>query len=141
MYEILKRYGHTIVTPQAALIPLVIKEEFVKNLQGVAMKEAIIKAKVKKKKVEKQGPMLFTHFGISGPAVLKLSSYINKALLEEEVEIFIDFLSEKTREEISKLIRENPNKTVLNNLKGILPQNFLKEILNILNLTEVKASD
>ena len=141
MYEILKRYGHTIVTPQAALIPLVIKEEFVKNLQGVAMKEAIIKAKVKKKKVEKQGDMLFTHFGISGPAVLKLSSYINKALLEEEVEIFIDFLSEKTREEISKLIRENPNKTVLNNLKGILPQNFLKEILNILNLTEVKASD
>lgn len=141
MYGILERHGHAIVTPQAALIPLVIKEEFVKNLQGVAMKEAIVKAKIKKKKVEKQGDMLFTHFGISGPAVLKLSSYVNKALLEGEVEIFIDFLSEKTREEISKIIRENPNKTVLNNLKGILPQNFLKEILNILGLLEIKASD
>lgn len=141
MYGILERYGHTIVAPKAALIPLVIKEEFVKNLQGVAMKEAIIKAKIKKKKVEKQGDMLFTHFGISGPAVLKLSSYVNKALLEGEVEIFIDFLSEKTREEISKIIRENSNKTVLNNLKGILPQNFLKEILNMLGLLEIKASD
>ncbi|WP_055070588.1 NAD(P)/FAD-dependent oxidoreductase [Clostridium massiliamazoniense] len=141
MYGILERYGHTIVAPKAALIPLVIKEEFVKNLQGVAMKEAIVKAKIKKKKVEKQGDMLFTHFGISGPAVLKLSSYVNKALLEGEVEIFIDFLSEKTREEISKIVRENSNKTVLNNLKGILPQNFLKEILNMLGLLEIKASD
>lgn len=141
MYEILKRYGHTITDIYPALIPLVIKEEFVKSLQGVAMKDVVVAAKIKKKKIEKIGDMIFTHFGISGPAVLKLSSYITKALGNGEVEVALDFLKDKSKDEISQIIRSNPNKTVLNNLKGILPQNFLKEIFNLLDLTEVKASE
>lgn len=141
MYEILKRYGHTITDIYAALIPLVIKEEFVKSLQGVAMKDVVVSAKIKKKKIEKIGDMIFTHFGISGPAVLKLSSYITKVLGNGEVEVTLDFLKDKSKDEISQIIRSNPNKTVLNNLKGILPQNFLKEIFNLLGLTEVKASE
>ena len=72
MYEILEKHGHTITPIHAALIPLVIKEEFVKSLQGVSMKDVVISAKLKKKKIEKFGDMIFTHFGISGPAVLKL---------------------------------------------------------------------
>lgn len=141
MYEILKKHGHSITPIYPALIPLVIKEDFVKSLQGVSMKDVVISAKVKKKKYEKIGDMIFTHFGISGPGVLKLSSYITKALAEDEVEINLDFLQDKSREELSEIIRSNPAKSVLNNLKGILPQNFLKEIFNLLNLTEVKASD
>ena len=141
MYEVLSRHGHRITAIYAALIPLVIKEEFVKKLQGVAMKDVLVSAKVKKKKYEKFGDMLFTHFGISGPAVLKLSSYVTKALGEGEVEITLDFLRDKSKDEISQIIRSNPNKTIFNNLRGVLPQNFLKVVLELLNLTEVKASD
>lgn len=141
MYQVLEKYGHTITPIYAALIPLVIKEEFVKKLQGVAMKDVVVSAKLKKKKIEKFGDMLFTHFGISGPAVLKLSSYVSKALSEGEVEVTLDFLKDKSKDEISQIIRSNPNKTVLNNLKGVLPQNFLKVVFEMLNLTEVKASD
>ena len=141
MYDILKKYGHTITPIYPALIPLVIKEEFVKSLQGVSMKDVVISAKVKKKKIEKIGDMIFTHFGISGPGVLKLSSYINKELAEGEVQVQLDFMRNKTKDQLSEIIRSNPSKTVLNNLKGTLPQNFLKEIFNLLNLTEVKASD
>ena len=141
MYDILKKYGHTITAIYPALIPLVIKEEFVKSLQGVSMKDVVISAKVKKKKIEKIGDMIFTHFGISGPGVLKLSSYINKALIQGEVQLQLDFMKEKSKDQLSEIIRSNPSKTVLNNLKGTLPQNFLKEIFNLLNLTEVKASD
>ena len=141
MYSVLSKYGHTIKPLYPALIPLVIKEGFVKNLQGVAMKDVVIRSKVKKKKVELYGDMIFTHFGISGPAVLKVSSYINKALEDGEIEITLDFLKDKSKEEISKEIRENTSKTVLNNIKGLLPGNFLKEIVNLLNLTETKASD
>lgn len=141
MYDILKKYGHTITPIYPALIPLVIKEEFVKSLQGVSMKDVVISAKVKKKKIEKIGDMIFTHFGISGPGVLKLSSYINKALIQGEVQLQLDFMKEKSKDQLSEIIRSNPSKTVLNNLKGTLPQNFLKEIFNLLNLTEVKASD
>lgn len=141
MFEILKRHGHTIKPLYAALIPLVTKEGFVKNLQGISMKEVIFTTKIKKRRIETIGDMIFTHFGISGPGVLKLSSYINKELEKGEMEISLDFLSDKSKEDISKIIRSNPNKSILNNLKGILPQNFIKEILEILNLTEVKPSD
>ncbi|MFR0046143.1 MAG: NAD(P)/FAD-dependent oxidoreductase [Clostridium butyricum] len=140
MYDVIKKYGHTITPIYPALIPLVIKEEFVKSLQGVSMKDVVISAKVKKRKIEKIGDMIFTHFGVSGPGVLKLSSYINKALNDGEVEIKLDFMSDKSKEELSEIIRSNPNKTALNNLKGILPQNFLKEIFSIIGITEVKAS-
>lgn len=141
MFETLKEVGHTIKPLYAALIPLVIKESFVKNLQGVAMKEVVFKSKVKKKKIEITGDMIFTHFGISGPGVLKLSSYINKALENEEVEILLDFLRDKSRDEISSIIKSNPNKTIFNNLKGLLTQNFLKEILVSLDLLETKPTD
>ncbi|GAA0069023.1 NAD(P)/FAD-dependent oxidoreductase [Clostridium sardiniense] len=141
MFEILEKHGHTIKPLYAALIPLVTKEGFVKNLQGVSMKEVIFTTKIKKRKIETSGDMIFAHFGISGPGVLKLSSYINKELEKGEMEISLDFLSDKSKEDISKIIRSNPNKSILNNLKGSLPQNFIKEILEILNLTEVKPSD
>lgn len=141
MHLILKKYGHTITPIYSALIPLVIKEEFVKMLQGISMKDVVVSAKVKRKKIKKTGDMLFTHFGVSGPAILKLSSYINKELSESEVEITLDFLRNTSKDEISKIMRSNSNKTVLNNLKGTLPQNFLKVIFEILKLNEVKASD
>ena len=141
MYEVIKRHGHTITPIYPALIPLVIKEEFVKRLQGVSMKNVVLSAKVKKKRYELIGDMIFTHFGISGPGVLKLSSYINKHFKDNEIEVILDFLQDKSKEEISKIIRENTNKTVLNNLKGLLPNNFLKEIVGLLNLTETKPSE
>lgn len=140
MFDILQKHGHTINNFYPALIPLVTKNGFVKNLQGVAMKEVIISTIIKKKKIQRQGDMIFTHFGISGPGVLKFSSYINKLLKDGEVDIKIDFLPDISKEELSKIIRGS-NKSILNNLKEYLPQNFIKEILNILDLTEVKVAE
>ncbi|WP_346939017.1 NAD(P)/FAD-dependent oxidoreductase [uncultured Clostridium sp.] len=141
MYSILGKYGHTIKPLYPALIPLVIKEDFIKNLQGVSMKEVVLKTKIKKKKIEIFGDIIFAHFGISGPGVLKFSSYINKELDNGEIEIALDFLESKSKEEVSDIIRSNPNKDISNNLKGTLPQNFIKEILNLLGLSETKPRD
>lgn len=141
MFEVLERHGHKINQLYPALVPLVIKEEFVKRFQGISMKDVVFRAKVKKKKIEVTGDMIFTHFGISGPGVLILSSYINKALENGEIEVTLDFLKDKSKEEISALIRSNPNKTVLNNMKGLLTQSFLKEIIENLGLTTTKAAE
>ena len=54
MYEVLKKHGHTITPIYPALIPLVIKEEFVKKLQGVSMKDVHIQAKVKRRSLKKK---------------------------------------------------------------------------------------
>lgn len=141
MYDILEKYGHKIQPQYAALIPLVIKEDFVSKLQGISMKEVVMRAKVKKKKFEQIGDMIFTHFGISGPGVLKLSSYINKALENDDITLTLDFLSDKSRDEIGSIIRSNPQKTVINNMKGLLPQNFLKQIISLCDLEEVKSAE
>ena len=141
MYDILEKYGHKIQPQYAALIPLVIKEDFVSKLQGISMKEVVMRARVKKKKFEQIGDMIFTHFGISGPGVLKLSSYINKALENDDITLTLDFLSDKSREEIGRIIRSNPQKTVINNMKGLLPQNFLKQIISLCDLEEVKSAE
>ena len=141
MFEILSKYGHKINPLYPALVPLVIKEDFVKRLQGISMKEVVFKTKIKKKNIEVTGDMIFTHFGLSGPGVLILSSYINKALENGEMEIRLDFLKNKSKEEISSIIRSNPNKTILNNMKGILTQSFLKELIESLNLTATKAAE
>ena len=84
--------------------------------------------------------MIFTHFGISGPVVLIIDSYINKQLAGEHVEIFVDFLPNTPKDDIVGLIRNNPNKNIANNLKTILPENFVKELLNILNLNDIKGN-
>ena len=140
MFDILEKHGHTINSFYPALIPLVTKDGFIKNLQGIAMKEVVISTKIKNKKIERQGDMIFTHFGISGPGVLKFSSYINKLLKDNDIEIKIDFLPSISKDELSNIIRSS-NKSILNNLKEYLPQNFIKEILSILNLTEVKIAE
>ena len=131
MYEILKKYGHTINKIYPALIPLTVKESFIKKLQGISMRNVEISCKIKKKKISQVGDMLFAHFGLTGPAVLKFSSYINKYIDENELEISLDFLPSITGDEISKLIRENPNKNVINNLKGLLSSKLFKGNIQI----------
>lgn len=141
MHKILKKYGHTIARPYPALSPLKIKEDWTRRLQGISFKKVELSCKIKKKKISKIGDLLFAHFGITGPVVLIMSSYINKILDNEEVELNLDILPDISREEISKIIRENPNKNIANNLKSILPLNYLKEILDLLNLSETKPNE
>ena len=54
MYDVIKKYGHTITPIYPALIPLVIKEEFVKNLQGIAMKDVHIQQNLKRRSLKKK---------------------------------------------------------------------------------------
>ena len=70
IYQVLEKYGHTITKTLPALCPLKTAETWVKNLQGISMKNVKISTKLKKKKISKCGDMIFTHFGISGPVVL-----------------------------------------------------------------------
>lgn len=140
MQKIIKKYGHSISTPYPALSPLKIQEDWTRRLQGISFKNVELSCKIKKKKISKTGDLLFAHFGITGPVVLIMSSYINK-ILEEGVELNLDILPDISRDEISKVIRENPNKNIANNLRSILPLNFLKEILDLLDLSEAKPNE
>ena len=73
--------GHAINPPVPALVPLLLKEEDAKELQGLSLKNIEIRVmQGKKEKYREFGEMLFTHFGASGPVILSASSFAAKEI-------------------------------------------------------------
>ncbi len=122
-YKVAKEFGHNIVECVPALCPIKLKDKFVKDLQGVSLKNVSLKAECDGKKLEEFGEMLFTDAGISGPIVLTMSSLINRG---KDVKLCIDFkpaLSEKQLDlRLLRDFEENKNKDLKTILKGLLPK-------------------
>jgi predicted Rossmann fold flavoprotein len=82
-YEIARRLGHTIVPLRPALVPLEVGEGWVTELQGLTLrnvKASLFSGQKEKRKLgEEFGELLFTHFGVSGPIILKLSRLISRS--------------------------------------------------------------
>ncbi|MBN2452892.1 MAG: aminoacetone oxidase family FAD-binding enzyme, partial [Candidatus Omnitrophica bacterium] len=73
-FMVAKGFGHTVAPLKAGLVPLTTKEEWVKDLQGLALENIRIMFQAGKKKISSDiGELMFTHFGVSGPLVLDLS--------------------------------------------------------------------
>ncbi|CAH2213723.1 BaiN/RdsA family NAD(P)/FAD-dependent oxidoreductase [Tepidibacter aestuarii] len=135
IHSILKKYGENITKIYPSLVPLVFSEDWIKNLQGISLKNIKVSAKYfKNKKISMDGDILFAHFGLTGPVILNLSSYINKHLQDGSIELNLDFVPNVSKDEVRKIIRKNNNKSIYNNLKEILPVNFTKQLLEYLNI-------
>lgn len=107
-YSFARAAGHTILPCRPALVPLITREAYIQELQGLSLKNVILRVwKGKKKLYEKFGELLFTHYGISGPLALNASSYIAKALEKGELRAEIDLKSALSEEQLDRrLLRE-----------------------------------
>ncbi len=138
-YKIARSFSHTIEEVRPALCPIVLKDWFVKNLQGVSLKNISLNAVIDGKKLGLFGEMIFTDRGISGPVVLSLSSLINRV---KNVALSIDFkpaLDEKQLD--ARLLRdfeENKNKDLKNVLRGLLPKAVAEIFAKAIGLDENK---
>ncbi|MCM3731090.1 NAD(P)/FAD-dependent oxidoreductase [Fictibacillus nanhaiensis] len=128
--------GHTITELYPTEVPITSDESFIKQktLQGISLRNVALSVWNPKGKMIKahQMDMIFTHFGVSGPAALRCSQYVVKALKKFEVpsiEMRIDSFPEKAEEallsEIQNRMDAEPKKAVKNVLKGMLPEKFL----------------
>ncbi len=129
-----KDLGHTITEPAPALVPLKIKEGWTKKLQGLTMKNVGLSAWQGKKKItERQGDMLFTHFGISGPIVLDMSKEIILAEKKGKVELFLNLKPALTREQLDLRIqrdfKKHSNKAFKNALSDLLAKKMIPIII------------
>ena len=80
-FDWLSNIGHTIVKQGSALVPISVKDAWVKRLQGISLPNVKISIiQNGKKQVTQTGKMLFTHFGLSGPAILNMSRDVGEAL-------------------------------------------------------------
>ncbi len=115
IWEMLQTFGHAIVNPVPSLFTFNIKDARIKELPGVS---ANVSIKVKDTKLISTGPLLITHWGMSGPAVLKLSAWGARILFDKNYQfsIFINWLNDVETEECEKILKElkqgNAKKTV-----------------------------
>lgn len=145
-YEFAKNLGHKIETPRPALVPIKIKEEWVKKAQGLSLPDVKLDIFSNNKKVFSiSGEIIFTHFGISGPAVLSISEEVGKLLEKGSAKIFLDLNSNLSPEELDKIIQnyfnENAKKSVKNCLADILPTKLIPIILDLLKIESSKNAN
>lgn len=145
-YKWVKEMGHTIIKPEPALTPVVVKEEWVKELEGLSLKNVSISLyQNNKKKDERFGEALFTDFGMSGPIILDLSKSIGKLLVAGDVDLFIDFKPALDFDMLDKRIlrdlEEHKNKTIKNILLGLLPQKMIPIILELTKIYPEKKGN
>lgn len=143
-YKMAERLGHTIVPLKPALVPLETKEDFVKDLQGLALKNVNVTVFANGRKIDWEfGEMLFTHFGISGPVILKMSGLVVEHLgKNEEVSVAINFKPALDKKKlIDRFLREKKEfglKSVNNVMKNFLPQRLVPVFLKLANISSIK---
>ncbi|MBR0289052.1 MAG: NAD(P)/FAD-dependent oxidoreductase [Selenomonadaceae bacterium] len=146
-FKFAKKLGHTITEILPALVPLETEEDFVKDLQGLSLKNVRVKLLADGKKVSEQfGEMLFTHFGVSGPIILTLSRQAAKLLAEKKfVELEINLKPALTPEQLdARLLRDFDKfkrKTIKNSLVELLPSKLIPPVLDLSYLDENKKVD
>jgi predicted Rossmann fold flavoprotein len=137
--------GHTITELFPTEVPITSNEPFIqsKALQGLSLRDVVLTVynPKGKKLVHHRGDMIFTHFGLSGPAALRCSQFVVKNCKKFAVpttQIDIDFFPDQHLDQLEqewwKLIKDNPKKTMKNTLKAVLPERMIPVVLEQLNI-------
>ena len=134
----LEALGHKIILPVPSLFTFNIPSDSIRELMGVVAENAMVS--LEGTKLKASGALLITHWGMSGPAILKLSSYGAKLISEKQYRfnILVSWINEvncdKIIEYINSIARENPQKKVAN----IRPYDISSRLwLHILQKAEV----
>ena len=114
-FKILEKLGHQIIAPVPSLFTFNIKNEILKDLMGTSFQ--YVNIEIPKLNLEESGSLLITHWGLSGPAILKLSAWGARELaaLKYQFEIIINFIGTASEDalEIFKNFKENePKKSI-----------------------------
>jgi predicted Rossmann fold flavoprotein len=105
IWELLQQMGHTIVPPVPSLFTFNIKDPRIKDLMGVS---AFASVKVQNSKLEASGPLLITHWGMSGPGILRLSAWGARELFDKNYQFVLEvnWLNDATLEETENQLKE-----------------------------------
>lgn len=129
----IEKMGHTIIKNNFILVPVTIKDEWVKKMAGVTLDDIKLTITQNGKKYDVQkGKLLFTHFGISGPMVLNMSKDIGELLRGGEVVIMLDlfpkFNHDTVKQKLQNILVVESNKKLKNALGAFVPSAFVPAI-------------
>ncbi len=146
-FTIAGRLGHKVAPLTQALVPLKTKERWVKELQGLSLKNIrIIFHARDKKRVSDIGELIFTHFGVSGPLVLDMSGDIVSALEKhKEIRMTIDLKpgleKERLETRLVRLFAAKGNVQIKNLMQDVLPRAMIAVFLSLLKIAPEKRTN
>ena len=141
-YTFAKKFGHRIEPLKPSLVPIEIEERWIKEVQGLSLKNVTLTSYINGKKTNEEfGEMIFTHYGISGPIVLSMSNHINK-YNDKDIKLYIDLKPALSKEQLGKRILRDfdiyKNKQIKNGLDKLLPQRLIPIIIHESSIDEEK---
>ena len=135
-YEMAKKLGHTVVPLRPSLVPLETEEEWVKDVQGLSLRNVRATLLAGGEKVQEMfGEMMFTHFGVTGPIILSMSRRAAKCLAEGKfVELELNLKPALTPEKLDARIQrdfeQHIRKSLKNGLLDLLPHKLIEPVLD-----------
>jgi predicted Rossmann fold flavoprotein len=133
--EFARQMGHKIIPLKPSLVPIEIAGEWLKELQGVSLRNVNLRAYSGNKILNEEfGEMIFTNYGISGPIVLSISNVINK-YINKDLRLEIDLKPALSVEKLNnRLLRDfslYSNKQLKNALNDLLPQKLIPWVIRM----------
>jgi len=141
-YALARQAGHTVIPLKPSLVPLIAKEKWVKDLQGLTLKNVEATVYCNQKRIASEfGEMLFTHYGLSGPIILTLSRYVVD-FIEYAPVVSINLKPALSEEELEqRLLRDfslYKNKMFKNALNDLLPKKMIPVFINYTGINPEK---
>lgn len=135
-YRFARECGHQVTELRPALVPFETGEPWVKDLQGLSLRNVRVRIRTGKKVLyEEFGEMLFTHYGVSGPLILSASSLVSGRMEQFPMSMEIDLKPAMTPEQLDRRIlrdfEENRNRQFKNGVQKLFPGKLLPVMVSL----------
>lgn len=135
-YRFAKEAGHAVTERIPSLVPMETKEEWVKDLMGLSLRNVEFSVRDGKRELYREfGEMLFTHFGISGPVVLSASAAVGEKLQKKNLDLYVDLKPALSEDKLdTRLLRdfeEQKNKQFKNALGKLFPAKLIPVMVRL----------
>ena len=133
-YRFARAAGHEVSRLSPSLVPFEVKEKDVIDMQGLSLKNVTFTVAGKKKNLfHEMGELMFTHFGITGPLILKASALVQEEIAQGALPAWIDLKPALTEPKLdARILRdfeENRNRSAQNAVRGLYPSKLIPVIL------------
>lgn len=141
-YKFAAQLGHTIVPPKPALTPIAVAAPWVQELRGVTLANAAVRVlEGQRVLAQRQGGLLFAHFGLSGPVILDVSRYVSSHSEPAALTLELDLLPTLAEAELDDIVRVESAASGRKDLAGVLATRLPRRLCETLLVQAGIAAD